>query len=235
MPGFVIRNEIMRDELLKFAYPFDENSVLENNEVYIGTDLFLDTVLFFKDPAVELPVFISTIDGTVNNRPDFSVILSDNRNQIVGRGVVIPNQEVIEVVNDEGVLVGMFVMNVPAVHRFAGSVTGMLFDLLPDVATFMLDVCHVSRTSYLRYIKADSQALTGVVNVVARHGCKFSDNDGTVSLDVVSENPAGADGVRSVNDVVNRSIWLANHPELNMRIDSRDGTIKFTHVKDETV
>ena len=54
MPQIPLRNEEYRDELLKFSYPFDERSSLENEEVFIGSDLILDAIIHLKE-AAELP------------------------------------------------------------------------------------------------------------------------------------------------------------------------------------
>ena len=153
MAQFNYRNENYRDELVKFTYPFTEDSDLETTEVYIGTDLILDATLFFKE-AVELPIHISTVDGTEGAPEQFQFILADDNNETVARCLVDPDTEVNEVQNNEGVRCGLLVINTDTAMRFAGNVTGQLFNLLSNVAIFQPEVTHVSRAPHLRYINA---------------------------------------------------------------------------------
>jgi hypothetical protein len=234
MPGFVLRNEVRRDELIKFAYPFDETSTLETDELFIGTDLVLDAMLFPKT-AVTAPLRIDQIDGTANP-PRFRLLIKDAVGTLVGTADVGPTPETIRVLSPDNLLVGLLVLNHEAVQRFAGAVSGRLFQLQADTAVFSLDVTHISRVPYLRWLKVQGQALVGSVSIVARHGCRWAQDTDGVRLDVFADYPGSATskpGVRSVNGVVNRSIWLANHPRLNLRIDSRDNKLTFRHVRDE--
>jgi len=236
MPGFILRNEIVRDELVKFTYPIDDTSTLETDELLIGVDLVMDAMLFFKE-AVDLPVRVDTVDGTVGALGQFAFLLADNTGRIVARGTATPGDELVRFHNDQQVLVGLMVLNVDTLARFSGTVTGRIFHLLSETAVFCPDVVHVSRAPHVRYLQFGNEAMTGTVRIVARHGCRWVVDGGIARLDVFADYP-GADGgqmgVRSVNGVVNRSIWLAHHPELNMRVDSRRSQITFTHVRDET-
>jgi hypothetical protein len=230
----VIRNEVRRDELIKFAYPFDETSTLETPELFIGTDLVLDAMLFPKT-AVTAPLRIDQVDGTATP-PRFRLLIKDAAGVLVGTAEVDLTPETVRVLSPEGQLVGLLVMNEEAVQRFAGAVTGRLFQLQASTAVFSLDVTHISQVPYLRWLKVQEQVLLGTVSLVARHGCRWVQEGSSIRLDVFADYPGNADsaaGVRSVNRVVNQSIWLANHPQLNLRIDSRGGKLTFRHVRDE--
>lgn len=229
------RNENYRDELIKFTYPFDEQSDLQTTDLYIGTDLILDAALFFKE-AVELPIHISTVDGSEGTIEQFQLILSDDTGETVARCLVDPSVEVNEVYNNEDVRCGLLVFNTDTAMRFAGNVTGRLFNLLPTVAIFQPEVTHVSKAPHIRYLRASEQGLHGTVTIVARHGVYFSYIDGVLALNVVSDYPEAVSDspVLSVNMVANRSIWLAHHPQLNLRIDSQNNKLRFTHVRDDT-
>jgi hypothetical protein len=235
MPGFVIRNEVRRDELVKFAYPFDEVSTLKTDEVTIGMDLVLDAMLFPKTPA-QAPLRIDQIDGTAEP-PQFRLLIKDARNMLVGTATVNLAPETVQVLSPAGALVGLLVLNEEAVARFAGAVTGRTFQLQSNTAVFCLDVTHVTQVRYLRWLQVQDLLLTGTVNIVARHGCRWAAENTGIRLDVFASYPqtsGGAAGVRSVNGVANQSIWLANHPQLNLRIDSRGNKLTFRHVRDET-
>lgn len=235
MAQFNYRNENYRDELVKFSYPFDEQSELETTELYIGTDLVLDAVLFFKQ-AVELPVHISTVDGSEGTAEQFLFILSDNNGDIVARCFIDPSTEVNEIYNNDNVRCGLLVINLDTAVRFAGNVTGRLFNLLSTVAVFQPEVTHVATTPHLRYLKVSGEGLDQTVSIVARHGVYFSYEAGVLALNIVADYPESDVGnpVLSVNNVANRSIWLAHHPQLNIRIDSSNGRLRFVHVRDET-
>ena len=235
MPSFIVRNEVVRDELIKFTYPFDETSTLETDELFIGTDLVLDAMLFPKT-AVEAPLRIDQVDGTVAP-PKFRFIIKDANGVLVGTAEVDLHPQTVPVLSPENVLVGLLVLNEEAVARFAGAVTGQLIQLESNTAVFSLDVTHISRAPHLRWLNVGNTAMTGDVAIVARHGCRWVQEPDGVRLDVFADFPGTAGGqiaVRSVNGVHCRSIWLANHPQLNMRIDSRGGTLTFRHVRDET-
>lgn len=237
MPSFTIRNEVRRDELPKFAYPFDETSTLENDELALGLDLFLDAMLFFKDSRVVAPIHIMTIDGTMGTPQQFGLILGDSTGAMVGDALVTGLEETVRVYNSADVLVGLLVLGLDAVKRFAGGVTGQVFHLEPEVAAFCLECTHVVSANYLRYLDVLDTALAGDVDLVARHGCRWRlNNDGTIQLDVVSDPPSGTEQtyVRSINGVVNRSIWLAHHAKLNLRLETTGGRLRFVAVRDDT-
>jgi len=46
MPSYIIRNGNFRDEVTRYSYPFDELSSLEDENVFIGTDLLIDASLY---------------------------------------------------------------------------------------------------------------------------------------------------------------------------------------------
>jgi hypothetical protein len=235
MSKYGFRNEAYRDELVKYAYPFSEDSnLISRNGLTIGNDLVLDAILHFKTP-VELPVHISTVDGTTGNTADFSFILSDNTGAIVARAAVIQGEEKAQVLNNDGVDIGFILVTEDGFNRFSGEVSGKVISLFNDVAKFNLDVCNVSTVQHTRYVAVDDSHATDRVKIVARHGVRFSVNDGKVSLDIVGDVPLTNNvPVVSVNGVENVSIWLDHHPESNLRIAIVDGILTFLAAGDDT-
>lgn len=236
MAALNYRNENYRDELVKYSYPFDEGSTLETNELYIGTDVILDASLFFKQ-AVELPIYISSVVGDTGQ---FTLYLSDSSGTYVGYCTADSEGDMTQqVYNPDGVCCGLMVFASEGVGRFAGSVANREISLLSNTAAFLPEVVNVSEAKYLRYARVGQTALDGSINIVARHGVYFDYTDSELSLNIVADFPEDIDQedlrvVERVNDVAYRTIWLAHHPQLNMRIDVSDGILKFTHVRDET-
>lgn len=237
MPSYIVRNENYRDEVLKYSYPFDERSTLQNDEVFIGTDLFLDAIIYLKQPA-DLPLHISSIDGTFGEPSDVLFLISDNTGAIVARSAVNYDTCTADILNNQDVSVGLFVMFPAALQRFIGQVSGKFLDLLPDVATFSLDVTHVTKTPHLRYVSVADIAIGGDVQIVARHGVYFAVSDeGVLSLNIVGDPVStlfGSRPIKSINGVKNQSIWLEGHPRANLRISSADGAINFIAARDAT-
>ncbi len=89
MPSYIIRNGNFRDEVTRYSYPFDELSSLEDENVFIGTDLLIDASLYIKE-AAELPLYISTVDGTYGEKDEVRLLISDKTGVEVGRVAVIP-------------------------------------------------------------------------------------------------------------------------------------------------
>lgn len=235
MSSFPYRNGEYRDELVQYAHPFDEQSSLEQGDVYIGTDLFIDAVLFFKT-AVELPVRISSIDGTAGTISQFRINIVDNTGIFVGKALVDITQTSVLVYNDDGVQVGAFVFNQQTLERFSASVAGKIVQFDADVAIFSLDVSHVATADYARYVATPSGSASGDVKMVARHGCRFVVEAGIISLDVLGDPVDSADltPVLSVNGVSQPSLWLTNHPELNVRFHTKPTGIHIEAVIDRT-
>lgn len=234
MPSYVVRNENFRDEVLKYAYPFDEQSELESRELYIGTDLFIDAVFYIKT-AAELPLYIGVVDGTSGTIGETKFIIYDARGTNVGECTVDGDTEAVSVMSS-GIPVGALVFNPEGLQRFIGRVSGKVINLLPDVASFLIDCCHVNRTRHLRAVKADT-LVSGDVKVVARHGCRFAlDDQQRLYLDILAGD-TGLDSrrpVTSINGVKNTSIWLENHPRSNLRISTENGQLTFAQAKDLT-
>jgi len=235
MPSHILRNERYRDEILKFSFPFDERSKLENDEVFIGTDLLIDAALYFKS-GEELPVHISKVDGTLGELREARLILSDADGTQVATADINYDDSIVPVISTDGVDVGVFVFYLPGLRRFIGRVAGKVFILLSDVATFSLDVASVTQVPFVRYVRAAATAITGPVTLVARHGVDWRLDGGVLSLnmlgDPVSALLDGRNAVRSINGVVNGSIWLATHPRLNLRIATRSNGVEFVAVGD---
>jgi hypothetical protein len=234
VPSFQIRNESYRDELIKFSYPFDERSELENDDVFIGTDLFLDAIFYLKEPAT-LPIHISTVDGTFGQQDEIQFFFADKTGLVVGRTAANFNTEVANVLNEHGVLTGVVVFHLDGLMRFIGQVTGKVHNLLPDVAAFLPDVCHVAKVPHLRYISVGRTTVKNDVSIVARHGLTFEvDSENRISLNIVGDPPTfeGAPPIVSINGVRNRNIWLAAHPQLNVRIETTPTSIRFVKARD---
>jgi hypothetical protein len=205
--------------------------------VFIGTDLFLDAIIHLKTEA-ELPLHISEVDGTYGSLEEARLILSDSTGQIVGFSNITFDQCQSEVYSPAGVYIGVFVFNLEGMQRFIGRIAGKVYTLSVSTARFSIDVCHVSTVDHLRYVEADNVAVDTDVRIVARHGVKFDLTDeGALRLSIVGDPIAlftGAQPVLSVNGVRNQSIWLANHPRANLRINSQDNQLTFIQAKDST-
>jgi len=234
MPSYVVRNEKFRDEVLKYAYPFDEQSELETEELFIGTDLFVDAVFYVKVDA-ELPLYVGVVDGTAEALDQVKFIIYDSDGNNVGECIADTESEAVQVFH-RGLPVGAIVFDPDGLKRFIGRVSGKVVPLLSDVAQFLLDCCHVSRATHLRAVGADS-LVSGDVKIVARRGCRFvQEGDGSLRLDIVAGNEAldSRQPVVSINGVRNTSIWLANHPRANLRISNENGQLTFAQAKDLT-
>jgi hypothetical protein len=237
MPSFIVRNENYRDEVLKFSYPFDERSTLENDQIFIGTDLLLDAIIYLKEPA-ELPLYISEIDGTYGTPTQVRLFISDNTGTVVATTTVEFKNCYSDVISTRGVSVGTFVFYAPALQRFISRTVGKVFQLLPTVASLSLDATYVAKTSHLRYVAAGEAAAEGNVRIVARHGVKWEVSDeGRLSLNIVGDRfdvLGNLTPIKSVNGVANKSIWLAGHPRANLRLSVENGQIVFTQAKEAT-
>jgi hypothetical protein len=235
MPSFAIRNENFRDEALKHNYPFGERALLEDNGVFIGSDTFVDASFFMKT-EVQLPLYISRLDGTDSVLQDLRIEISDAAGDIVGNAYATFDSEVLEV-EDGGVHVGTLLMNLPGLRRLIGRTAGRFYDLDALVAPFSLDVSSTSVRKGLRYVQVGDAITFGAVKVVARHGVTFEMSlAGKLSINVLgtTEPLAGEprQPLRSINQVVNPSIWLANDPESNIRVVTTPDAIVFTKAKE---
>jgi hypothetical protein len=234
MPSYIVRNQNFRDEVLKFSYPFDERSLLESEELFIGTDLFLDAIIYLKEPA-ELPLHIREVDGTYGALEEVLFRIADNNGKEVATSVLTYGVCTSDILSTKGVSVGTFVFDIDGAQRFISNVAGTLISLQSDVAAFSPDVTHVSKTAHLRYVSTDTTHASGTINIIARHGVKFDSNAGVLQLGVVGDNTSvlfETTPVISVNGVRNQSIWLAAHPRANLRLSTKDNAITFIAAKD---
>lgn len=231
--SFSYRNHAYRDELPKYAYPFEEYARLANDDVVIGTDLLIDACFFIKKPVV-FPLHISSFDGTAGTTGQFAVYVSDDEGTSQGSALVTVSSENAEVTTAEGVLVGMLLFNTAVLRRFCGSVAGKLVPCQPDVAPFSLDVCHALRSNTVRHIEAGGSAVTGAVTLVARHGCRFAVAAGVVQLDIVGDEALSAEQnpIRTINGVGATSLWLTNSPTTNVRVDTSPTGIVLESILD---
>ena len=238
MPAYAITNQNFRDEVVKHSYPFDENSLLKDSLIDIGTDLLIDAVFYLKGDF-SLPIRVSKVDGTFGEQTQAKIHISDDSGEEVGTCVIGYDTDDVQVLDSVGVPVGILVFNPEGLDRFIGSVLGKVVNVFSKVAIFLIDLCHVSKAPHTRYIVADGEAVHGDVRVVARNGCRFARTEsGGLRLDVIGVDPATQlDGVpvKSINGISNPSIWLENHPRANLRISVDGGNLKFTQARDDTV
>ena len=237
MPSYIVRSENYRDELLKFSYPFDERSSLQEESLFIGPDLLLDAIIYLKTPA-ELPLHISQADGTYGTLQQAQFLIADANGAIVARAVLDLDCETTDVLNNDGQSVGLLVMHRPGLQRFLSDVSGQIIDLNSDTATFSLDVTHVATVPYFRYIAVDKVVPEGDhIRLIARHGVQFTYDGENLSLNILGDSPSllfDTEPIRSINGVANPSIWLAGHPRANLRVSSANSRITFVAVRDAT-
>jgi hypothetical protein len=237
MPNYVIRNNNFRDVVLQVPYPFDAFFTGELEDLVIDNDVFLDAHFYFKT-ATQLPISITTIDGTVGEEDEISLSFSDEGGKNAGVCVFAAGSTRANVQNDNGVNIGTLVLDALGSGRLVSSAQGRYYNIVPGDATFHIDTCKVSKQPGLRYIAADGNAAYGSeVQVVARHGVQWSRNGDVLSLDLLGEDPSLSDTISpvlSVNGVVNPTQWLHNTPESNLRIVTDKGSVKFHQAKDDT-
>jgi len=231
--SFSYRNQAYRDELSKYAYPFEEYATLQNDDVVLGTDLVLDACFFVKKPAA-LPLYISSIDGTAGATGEFAFYIADSEGTRQGSALVNVANELAAVLSEQGVLIGTLLLNTAVLRRFCGAVAGKLIPCQPEVAPFTLDVTHALRSTTLRHIELADSAVTGAVTLVARHGCRFAYAGGKLQLDVVGDASlvAPSNPVRAVNGISASSMWLVNSPTTNVRVATLADGLHFESVQD---
>jgi hypothetical protein len=239
MPGYVHRNEDFRAKLPTVGYPFSERSSLESEELFIGNDVFTDACIFLKE-AADLPLHISSIDGTRGELGSSVVNISDRTGLLVATCELTGGQDEHTVYSTQGLIVGVLVTHRPGLSRFLGRTAGTLFDLATFVAELVPDVTFVAKARYLRYARLGN-ALIGdggfdqTVNVIAGHGMKFTHGDGVLRLHLLGDaETVLANGLRSVNGVQSPSIWLTTHPLSNLRLSSEEGRLNFVSGRDAT-
>lgn len=243
MPGYVHRNENYRAELLTVNYPFSERSPLETDEVFIGTDVFIDAVIYLKE-AAELPLHISSIDGTQSDLAAAVINLSDDTGQLKATCELVSGVEEHSVYSTEGSIAGVIVTNPAGLTRMLGRVAGGLFDLLQSTAEFMPDVTFINTVRNLRNVRVNEryvaegnpqQASQQEISIVAGHGVKFTLDDEVLRLHLLGDAEAVLqNGLRSINGVSSPSLWLATHPRSNLRLSSENGQLNFIAGRDAT-
>jgi hypothetical protein len=236
MPSYVVRNENFRDEVIKVPYPFDRFFIEELDNIYIGFDTFIDASFFFKTD-VELPISISQIDGTIGDPEMIRIVFTDAENTTVGNCDISLGETIGQVLNPQGILVGLITFDMVGLDRIIAQADGQLTTAISGDLTFAIDTCKVIKTKNMQYIALGDQALTDVVKIQARHGVQWRDENGTLHLDVlgdVIEDTANSRPLLSVNGVKNPTIWLTTEPETNLRISTDKDSIEFGQAKDIT-
>jgi hypothetical protein len=221
--------------LVTVPYPFGERSTLETEEVYIGEDVFLDAVIALKE-AAELPLHISSIDGTQSALSDAVMGISDANGALRATCEIVQGRDLHPVYSLESIEVGLVVTFPAGLTRLLGRVAGQLFNLLPSTAEFSPDVTFVATSDHLRYVRVESDVVDAEdVKIVAGHGVKFTYEDEVLRLHVLGDAEGVLDnGLRSINGVSSPSIWLATHPRSNLRLSSENRELTFTAARDAT-
>jgi hypothetical protein len=232
MPPLTLRGHNWREEIVKYSYPFDERSELEDDGVYIGTDLFIDACIYLKESA-ELPLYLARLDGTIA-AATVRVYIKDSAGDDVAYIDIVEDVEELPIYSIRGVRVGIGVMYAPGVTRFINAYRGKVIDMLSSTAAFVLNVTHVSRTKYLRGVVAGNNFLTGDVVLEARNGCEFEVVGDQIQLHIlgVPASESVGDVIKSINGVARPDIWLENHPRLNLRIATDSSGLHFIAAED---
>ena len=128
MPGYTLRNEDYRAQLITVEYPFNERSSLETDEIFIGTDVFIDAVVYLKE-AAQLPLHISSLNGTKEGLMGAEAGISDATGRLVASCSLRGDRDEHEVRSPEGLVVGVLVTHRPGLARLLGRTAGKLFTL----------------------------------------------------------------------------------------------------------
>jgi len=240
MPSFIIRNEEFAPNLTQVSYPFGERSSLETTDLYIGQDVFTDAIIYLKE-AAQLPLHVSSMDGTAGTIGNMACTISDNTGRAVATCALSHQRDSHVIVSTEGVECGILNTSRPGLVRLLGRTAGTLHRLLKSTAEFVIDVTFVTEAAHVRYASVDGKAVTASgalaeeIEIVAGHGLKFTIEDGIVRLHLLGDAESVLDtGLRSINGVASPTIWLAAHPRANLRVSSKDGELSFTSARDAT-
>jgi hypothetical protein len=230
------RNEVYRDYLLKVPYPFDSNFSYIVEDVYIGTDIFLDALFYIKQD-VTLPISILTIDGTYGTETQVRLEFADALGTAIGYAVIESEAERANVLNPDGINIGVLVLSIDGSGRFVTATKTRYFNLTPGDLTFHMDTCKVSEVRAVRYVATAEGATYGTqVQIVARHGVQWRMDGDVLALDLLGELPSSTSQqvVLSVNGVANPSIWLNATPTNNLRLRTTQAGLHFGQAKDLT-
>lgn len=236
MPSYTVRNNNYRDEVETVPYPFD---VLFNGDlgtVSIGFGTVIDACFFFRSD-VDLPIHVSAVDGLYGTDEEVLLVISDNGNNKVAEAVITKNMEYCNVQDVKGNKAGIITWNAALTEDVITQAKGQYIETLPEESTFSIDVCKIMSSARPDFISVNGKVATGDVNIVARHGVRWTEGDGKLQLDIVGDIPeegTAGNPVLSVNGIANKTIWLNTAPESNFRIDTNANALLFGQAKDIT-
>lgn len=230
-----IRNDTFRDAVRNANFPFTEDSTLDNADLYFGTALVIDAVIYIRG-AYTLPFSITEVQGTGDTlRVQISApegpVCTGTLSYAALEGV--SGDVRMHLYDEYGEHAGLVLFEGEELERFAGRVKDTGASISAGTAMFVPGVCKVLKLRGITAIGVNGVQLGKEVILNAGPGLRFRYTGGVVYLDLLGSTPAESTAapVTSINGVETPSIWIGCHPQSNLRVDSTKGSLRFTTVR----
>jgi len=215
------RGQSWRDATSRMKWPLAEAATGGSGDQRIPDSLLLDMRLMVPAPA-EAPFHISSIgavDGVMSLRiSDASgVVVAVAEMPNTGHGVSLA-------MTPMGGMAGV-VLSTPAMSRaLAGGLEGREWAYSPDELPLAPAACGVYTRGAVQTIEGDGRVFSGDVVLDASRGMRFSLDAGATGGPAVvfdlygDEPPTPRRTIKTVNEVLIKHLWLAAHPESELRV-----------------
>lgn len=220
-----IRDREFRDMSRESKYPFRRDAILGTiSGVIIPEEVFLAIKIQARDPKITLPIYLSKI--FVKNEKEVIIVFTDSTDTIVGTAILVECLDTVSIYKDTVpigyVIYGLFSYLLNAFRNVSQGLFGTNLPLEIGVCT----------TKVYKQIRSIQGIQAKHINIIARNGIHFTEEDGEVAIHLLGENSATSVPIKYINNSPVDQYRLSAEPSSSVKVVTKDSKITIGSVND---
>lgn len=206
-----IQDKEFRDISKESKYPFTNNSTLcDDRGVSITTTAVIDCLLYSYIKCTP-PFYLS---NTSIKDSKLQITFKDSLSNDVGSVIIDPTKDVSTIFYNK-IKVGTIVYNIEDMITLLNDTRKKEGIYFKKNIELLISKCITYDTPYFLSV---NNLITKDIYIRASNGCKFTDIEGGVSLNMLGEEDARGLPILKINGVSVKDLWLASVPNSNVKV-----------------
>ena len=234
-----ILNEEYRDMTVKSVYPFLDSATLTNGYLAISERTFID-ILIYVSGDFTAPFYISALNGLAGTDDEAQLVISDYNGNEVGFAMLDKNKDTCYIKQGGSIQAGVIVYNKDEMIKLLGELGRSRMVFTSGQTALAAGQCFCMKPGNTLAVAGDDKSWTGDVEILADGGVTFDtridseSGDTVVSVNLYGESVVHPNAILSINGIVfpEGHVWLAAHPDSNLRVLTTVEDIEVINKKD---
>jgi len=204
-----------RDLLKKNIYPFMDTA---NIPAYIPEDFILDIIIYAQGEYA-MPFYIKTIDPDIifENKNSLQLRFVDNNNKPLAVAHLTADTDACYLYSENGIPAGSLVYDKKGYAKVKASLKTKI-NLNRNAMPLLPACCYATKGKTFLNIKTPNSVYTDEINIKAKRGVHFTEENDAIAINLYGEDYIDNAPVKSINYHKVDHMWLAAHPDSDLRV-----------------